>query len=504
MEIRHCLDPEAIVKAPGLGRQAPALLAPAGPSALLIAALLLAGGAQFLSARGPEASFTPAAGLEAANFSRRRPPAAVSQRAPLELLTEGYIEIGTLRVAVDGEGSGANLTGRALKEAASRGGDLMVIQKSNAATNETRYRNGKCARAEKVARREKDYKTVCNNPRDLTSCTKEETGWGTWISEYTCVAYEKVPYTATVTETVGQVFRYEPARACGVRAGVAFGEREYAKAVPEYTCYLATNAGDAGAYTLRGTSYSRIGDRAAAIADYNRALAIDPQYAFAYNFRADAYYDTQQYELAIADYTRAIELGGGLDHAIAYKSRGLAYDGAQQYELAIADYTKAIELGSGLAAYESRARAYCERREYGKAVSDYDRVIELNPKSALTYNNRGAAYYGAQQYELAIADYTKAIELGEGLNTYDNRARAYAARGEYGKAIGDYDRVIGLNPKYARAYGEKATACERAGLAAEAIDAYEKYIQYAEPEPDGSNIKAAREKVEALKNRRGR
>ena len=101
------------------------------------------------------------------------------------------------------------------------------------------------------------------------------------------------------------------------------------------------------AYTIRGISYSNLGQYATAIADYTKAIQLDPDYALAYLNRGAAYHNQtpRQYTAAINDYTKAIQIGGNND-ALAYDNRGIAYRALGQYTLANADETKACSLDS--------------------------------------------------------------------------------------------------------------------------------------------------------------
>ena len=56
-------------------------------------------------------------------------------------------------------------------------------------------------------------------------------------------------------------------------------------------------------------------------------------------------------------------------------------------------------------------------------------------------------------YKQAIGDYDKAIELNPKFaKAYDNRAAAYGSLGNYRKAIEDWSKAIELDPKSAMVY----------------------------------------------------
>ena len=80
---------------------------------------------------------------------------------------------------------------------------------------------------------------------------------------------------------------------------------------------------------------------------------------------------------------------------------------------------------------------------------------------------------------------------------YIKRALAYHEKGQYDEAIADYSKAIEINPRYYKAYCNKATTCERAGYIREAIEAYIGLIMYA-PSKDSGQIKHARERIKEL------
>ena len=62
------------------------------------------------------------------------------------------------------------------------------------------------------------------------------------------------------------------------------------------------------AYTIRGISYSNLGQDQNAINDYTKAIQLDPDYAKAYYNRGTSYAKLGQYTLANADGTMACSL----------------------------------------------------------------------------------------------------------------------------------------------------------------------------------------------------
>jgi tetratricopeptide (TPR) repeat protein len=81
----------------------------------------------------------------------------------------------------------------------------------------------------------------------------------------------------------------------------------------------------------------------------------------------------------------------------------------------------------------------------------------VNPAQALA--DSAIAAFGRKEYDKAIADYTQAIQIDPNFATaYYNRASAYGMKTEYDKAIADYTRAIELNPGITGAYNNRGIA----------------------------------------------
>ena len=188
-----------------------------------------------------------------------------------------------------------------------------------------------------------------------------------------------------------------------------------------------------------------------AITEYTKAINLYPDYADVFNDRGDAYFMKKDYDNAIADYTKSIELAP--KERSYYTERCLAYGHKGEYDKAIEDCNKAIELGLGFGwsyklanEYNNRGFAYTGKKDYDKAISDYTEVLRLNPKNANAYDRRAFAYVGKKDYDKAISDYTKALELDPKMeDSYLERGKAYNAKSEYKKAADDFVKFLQMS-----------------------------------------------------------
>ncbi len=122
-------------------------------------------------------------------------------------------------------------------------------------------------------------------------------------------------------------------------------------------------------------------------------------------------------------------------------------------------------------------------RDFGRAVELASRVLASDPANSEAYFLRGVAHNNMLRYQLAIDDFTRAI----GIVPYDwvlyvFRGEAYFSQGETGEALTDFDKAIELNPRYTRAFSNRAFLYDRLGdranatlnrLIAQGLEAYE-------------------------------
>jgi tetratricopeptide (TPR) repeat protein len=209
----------------------------------------------------------------------------------------------------------------------------------------------------------------------------------------------------------------------------AYAQKDYDRAIADYTAALRINPDYATAYYNRGLAYANKKDYDRAIADYTAALRINPDYASTYYGRGLAYSHKGDYDRAVADYTAALRISP--DYAAAYNNRGIAYANKKDYDRAIADYTAALRINPNNAdTYLGRGHAYHTKGDYDRAVADCSAALSINPDYALAYNNRGIAYYTKGDYDRAVADFTAALRINPNdAAAKDGLERARKSRG---------------------------------------------------------------------------
>ncbi|MEH2292472.1 tetratricopeptide repeat protein [Nostoc sp.] len=201
----------------------------------------------------------------------------------------------------------------------------------------------------------------------------------------------------------------------------AYKERDYEKAIANFTEAIKQQPTHAIAVVNRGNARYNLKDYEGAVADYSQALTINPNQTKALVNRGNARYmlaeysndPDQEYNLAIADYNRAIGLDS--NEIEAYLRRGIVraqmakYSGESQqaYKRAIADFSEAIKLNVSKAeAYFQRGAVYYQiaqyssnyEQEYNLAIADFNQALTISPKLAKAYLKRGMVRYELAQY----------------------------------------------------------------------------------------------------------
>jgi tetratricopeptide (TPR) repeat protein len=288
------------------------------------------------------------------------------------------------------------------------------------------------------------------------------------ITDYT-IAIELNPYYSASYYARGYSWAYK-------------GEDD--NAIVDYTKVIELKPNDAVAYFARGYLWDNKGENDQSIDDYTKAIDLKPDFADAYYNRAFSNANKGEYDNAIADYTKAIQLNP--NNSDAYCNRGSSWVNKGEYDKAIADCTLAIELNPKYAiAFRIRAVSFKYKSEYEKSMMDCEKAIELEPDYAAAFYIRGILFNDKGEYKKAIDDFTQAINLKpDYFDAYNYRGISHYFSGELNKAIADYTDSIKLKPVFAFAYKNRGSSWYALGNFDKAIADYTTAIEL---KPDYAN-----------------
>jgi tetratricopeptide (TPR) repeat protein len=198
------------------------------------------------------------------------------------------------------------------------------------------------------------------------------------------------------------------------------------------------------------------------LGDCLEALRAVPGGAAALSMRGRILLRLNRHDDALADLDEAIRHDSGF--AQAYATRAHAWIEAGEFNKAVDDATRAIELDPSSAwALAARGKALCQLSQFDRAIADYDQALKINPNLHAMWNNRANAYFKKGEFNRAVVDYTVAIHLAPSAQLYFNRAIAWARLGRLDMAEQDHRQSAQLDPKFAPASVQHASASRRPG-----------------------------------------
>jgi tetratricopeptide (TPR) repeat protein/predicted aspartyl protease len=143
------------------------------------------------------------------------------------------------------------------------------------------------------------------------------------------------------------------------------------------------------------------------------------------------------------------------------------------------------------AALSRRGTAFTARRDYEHAIADLTRACELEPNEPRYFYERGQAHRGNKQPDLAMADFDQALKLKpDYVDALVARAQLRLQRSENSAAVTDLDAAGRFAPEQGDIRLPIGLLYARAGLLAEAVAQYDKWITAHESDvqlPDARN-----------------
>jgi Flp pilus assembly protein TadD len=106
--------------------------------------------------------------------------------------------------------------------------------------------------------------------------------------------------------------------------------------------------------------------------------------------------------------------------------------------------------------FAQRGISRFEKHDFEGAIADFTKAIELNGQSLeYCFYFRGMALYRLNRLVEAITDLSKAISLKQHPRFYNDRGNLLAQQGDLDRAMTDLNRAIEIEPRYAKAYGDR-------------------------------------------------
>ncbi len=162
------------------------------------------------------------------------------------------------------------------------------------------------------------------------------------------------------------------------RARAYLDEKDFDRAISDYTSALSLDGRLQAVYGWRARAYRAKGERDKALADFDEAFKLDPNATQLYIERGETYAEKGDLQRAIEDFSAAIRRSPGLPGG--YEKRGSAHLARRDLDAAIADFDKAIALKpQSVDVFVGRADAFRARGDFSRAKRDLETALKLDP-----------------------------------------------------------------------------------------------------------------------------
>lgn len=106
--------------------------------------------------------------------------------------------------------------------------------------------------------------------------------------------------------------------------------------------------------------------------------------------------------------------------------------------------------------FSQRGISRFEKNDLDGAIADFTKAIDSRGHELeYCFYFRGIALYRRGRIDEAVADLNRAIALKQHPRFYNDRGNLLAQKGDFESALHDLDRSIELDPKFAKAYGDR-------------------------------------------------
>lgn len=163
-----------------------------------------------------------------------------------------------------------------------------------------------------------------------------------------------------------------------------------------------------------------------------------------------------------------------------YELMANVYEDKNDFDSALMFYKKALKFDR----YDDNLLlniSYCYSKldDYKLADSYADLAIELNEKSAYSYYRKGNIMLSVERYDAAAEAFKKSVELEpDDVDYYHSLSYSYSKTGELELSLEYANRALLLDKEDSYSYFRKAWALQELEKYKEAIDTYQKCIEY--------------------------
>ncbi len=221
------------------------------------------------------------------------------------------------------------------------------------------------------------------------------------------------------------------------------------EAIEMYNAYLTKDpSGNPAVYYYLGKSLFESGDDDAAERAFKKGLDLKADMKGAHFYLGNVYLRQDRPAEAAAEYEKEVLLTPDSDSV--YFNLGQAYAKADQDDKALSAYEKSITLNpSRSEGYMLMAAIYEKRKDTAKAEEMYQKVIAIDPKNAaISFYNIGAHAWNENRSKEAAQAFRKAVELDPNYAVaHRELATALMKTQDFTGALKHFELYLKLNPK---------------------------------------------------------
>ncbi|MGH9575290.1 MAG: tetratricopeptide repeat protein [Candidatus Acidiferrales bacterium] len=252
------------------------------------------------------------------------------------------------------------------------------------------------------------------------------------------------------------------------------GEGKYKLAIDQYKKAIAVNPTDASILYDLGIAYDHDGKLGYAIPVYRQAIQMDPKMIDAHSNLAHDLQASGLYKEAVPEYRTVEQLAP--DSAVCHRCFGFALFETWDFEGAEKEFRTALEIDPGDAeSHVGIANIRGEQKRYVEALAEYQSAAHLDGENVDAFRGIGRVDILTKNFVQA-AD---ALKIGEeqspsDANIHDLYAQALLGEGKNVESIQEFKQSLLLDPKQDQVALRLASALEKDGEWAAAVDQYRK------------------------------